>query len=42
LIVLVLARICGMKWSDIDFRRKRVRVTAKKRLGFKPNGKEDR
>jgi integrase len=29
-------------WSDIDFDRKRVRVTAKKRLGFKPKDKEER
>jgi len=29
-------------WSDIDFNRKRVRVTAKKHLGFKPKDKEER
>lgn len=29
-------------WSDIDFRRKCVRVTAKKHLGFKPKDKEER
>lgn len=29
-------------WSDVDFDRKRVRVTAKKRLGFKPKDKEER
>lgn len=29
-------------WSDIDFVRKRVRVTEKKRLGFKPKDKEER
>jgi integrase len=29
-------------WSDIDFNRKRVRVTAKKQLGFKPKDKEER
>lgn len=29
-------------WSDIDFRRKCARVTAKKHLGFKPKDKEER
>ncbi|MGH9604832.1 MAG: tyrosine-type recombinase/integrase [Terracidiphilus sp.] len=29
-------------WSDIDFNRKCVRVTAKKQLGFKPKDKEER
>jgi integrase len=29
-------------WSDIDFVRKKVRVTEKKRLGFKPKDKEER
>lgn len=29
-------------WSDIDFVRKRVRVTEKRRLGFKPKDKEER
>ena len=29
-------------WSDIDFHRKCVRVTAKKQLGFKPKDKEER
>jgi integrase len=29
-------------WSDIDFVRKCVRVTAKKQLGFKPKDKEER
>lgn len=29
-------------WDDIDFARKSVRVTAKKRLGFKPKDKEER
>lgn len=29
-------------WPDIDFARKVVRVTAKKRLGFKPKDKEER
>jgi integrase len=29
-------------WSDIDFRRKCVRVTQKKQLGFKPKDKEER
>jgi len=29
-------------WSDIDFNRKCVRVTAKKELGFKPKDKEER
>lgn len=29
-------------WSDIDFSRKCVRVTAKKRMGFKPKDKEER
>ncbi len=29
-------------WSDVDFRRKCVRVTAKKHLGFKPKDKEER
>lgn len=29
-------------WSDIDFNRKWVRVTAKKQLGFKPKDKEER
>jgi integrase/recombinase XerD len=29
-------------WDDIDFRRKCVRVTEKKRLGFKPKDKEER
>jgi hypothetical protein len=29
-------------WSDIDFTRKCVRVTAKKQLGFKPKDKEER
>jgi integrase len=29
-------------WDDIDFVRKRVRVTAKTRLGFKPKDKEER
>jgi len=29
-------------WSDIDFNRKCVRVTAKKQLGFKPEDEEER
>jgi integrase len=29
-------------WTDIDFARKCVRVTAKKQLGFKPKDKEER
>ncbi len=29
-------------WSDIDFNRKCVRVTAKKQMGFKPKDKEER
>jgi integrase/recombinase XerD len=29
-------------WSDIDFNRRCVRVTAKKQLGFKPKDKEER
>ena len=29
-------------WSDVDFNRKCVRVTAKKQLGFKPKDKEER
>jgi integrase/recombinase XerD len=29
-------------WSDIDFNRKCVRVTARKQLGFKPKDKEER
>jgi integrase len=29
-------------WSDIDFTRKCVRVTARKQLGFKPKDKEER
>jgi len=29
-------------WTDIDFTRKCVRVTAKKQLGFKPKDKEER
>lgn len=29
-------------WGDIDFERQRVRVTSKKRLGFRPKDKEER
>lgn len=29
-------------WSDIDFNRRCVRVTAKKQMGFKPKDKEER
>jgi integrase/recombinase XerD len=29
-------------WDDIDFERQRVRLTSKKRLGFRPKDKEER